>query len=58
MEGGKKQTNLTNLKVHISDKLEKVIDLATDGCFGAVLTDGKPLNEFDISVEKADLHEG
>ena len=42
--------------MRITDKLDSIVMLATDGCLGAVLVDGKTLSDFDTTVEKADLH--
>ena len=56
--GNENKANLTKLKVKISDKLEQVIELATDGGGGALFANGKPLIDYDMTVEKAELHEG
>lgn len=48
---------VTKLKVKITDKLDKIVDLATGGGGGNLFAGGKPIIELDVTVEKADLHD-
>ena len=53
----KLNSQCTQLKVKISDKLESVIEIVTDGDGGSLIVDGKAFIELEDTIEKANLHE-
>ena len=45
----------TKFKIKITDKLEKLLELATDDGLGSLFANGKALNDLEMTVEKANL---
>lgn len=50
--------DLTKVKIKLTDQLQKVVELITDGQSGSLFASGKVLIDLEQTVEKADLHEG
>ena len=46
------------MRVKITDKLEKLIEIVTEGNGGCLFVNGKAYNDLDQTVEKAELHDG
>ena len=50
--------DLTKVKVKLTDQLQKVVELITDGASGQFFASGKAITDLEQTVEKAELHEG
>ena len=50
--------DLTKVKVKLTDQLQKVVDLITDGASGQFFASGKAITDLEQTVEKVELHEG
>ena len=50
--------DLTKVKIKLTDTLQKLVEIVTDGSSGTLFVSGKAFPDLELTIEKAELHDG